>query len=76
MVQPENMAAMGVDELWFGFVKRGTPPGVRGSERRRICGLGEERVAAEEAVQLLHFGGGLIGLLERFEPRQLNLEEP
>ena len=31
--------------------------------------LGHERVAAEEGVQLLYFAGGIIGLVERFEPR-------
>jgi len=29
-----------------------------------------ERVAAEEAVQLLHFAGGIVRLVERFEPRR------
>ena len=34
-----------------------------------------ERVAAEEAVQLLHFARGFVRLVERFEPRQLGLDE-
>ena len=34
-----------------------------------------EGVAAEEAVQLLHFAGGIVRLAERFEPWQLGLDE-
>ena len=34
-----------------------------------------ERVAAEEAVQLPHFAGGIVRFVERLEPRQLGLDE-
>ena len=34
-----------------------------------------ERVATEEAVQLLHFASGIVRLVERFEPWQLGLDE-
>jgi hypothetical protein len=52
-----------------------TPSEASGSGRRRLCVSSGERVATEEAVQLLHFAGGIVGLVERFEPRQLRLDE-
>ena len=45
--------------------------------RRSGCFLlsSRERVAAEEAVQLLHFADGVVRLVERFEPRQFGFDE-
>ena len=52
-----------------------TPPEACGSGRRRLCVSSRECVAAEEAVQLLHFTRGIVRLVERLEPRQFGLDE-
>lgn len=33
-----------------------------------------ERVAAEEAIQLFHFAGGIVWLVEHLEPRQFGVD--
>ena len=42
---------------------------------RRSSELGCDRVATEEAVQLLHFARGIVRLVERLEPRRFGLDE-
>src|SRR5438477_209910 len=58
-----------------------TPPGAYGSGSRRLCDSSCERVAAEEAVQLLHFAGEdrIVTIHDRrlqpFEQRRVALAE-
>ena len=65
--------------LWPDLLRCGIAPPVLPNSRHRRGGCflpsSCERVAAEEAVQLLHFACRIVRLVERFEPRQFGLDE-